>query len=61
MDIWDFPFALIAFFGFVAFVPAWVFFVYEYPAAQLMAETHFIAQLVLPTALVLFILGWIQQ
>lgn len=61
MDVWDFPFALLGFLGFVAFMPAWMFFVYRYEPAVLTAESHFLAQLVLPAAVILFIVGWVQR
>jgi hypothetical protein len=61
MNPFDFPFALIAFFGLVAVVPVWMFFVFRYPPAQaLPMEARFLATLTLPAVVALFAASWLQ-
>ena len=59
MNALNLPFALFAFFGFVAVVPPWMYFVGEY-GDGLPAEARFLAQLVLPATVALFIVSWIN-
>ncbi len=62
MDAFNFPFALFAFFGFVAIVPVWMFFLNGYPAAaKLPLEARFIATMVLPATATLWLASWIQD
>jgi hypothetical protein len=61
MNPFDFPFALLAFFGFVAIMPVWMYFVSSYPAFESMpVEARFVAQLVLPATVGLTIASWLQ-
>lgn len=61
MNVFELPFALLAFLGFVALVPAWMWFLATYPPAQnLSIESQFLANLVLPATLVLFISSWLE-
>lgn len=59
MNPFKFPFALLMVFGFVMVVPAWMFFV-DAHATNLTSEGQFLAQLVLPAALVLAGASWLQ-
>jgi hypothetical protein len=54
-----FPLALFAFLGFVAVIPAWSWFMSTY-TADLPTETTFLAGLVLPATLALFLASWLQ-
>lgn len=60
MNPLELPLALFAFFAFVAVAPAWFYFVHEY-GAGLPAESYYLAQLVFPVAVALFIAGWVQR
>lgn len=61
MNVFDFPFALFAFLGFVAVVPAWVWFVTQHSgAAALQLEAQFLVALALPATAGLFLAGWLQ-
>jgi hypothetical protein len=53
------PFALFAFFGFVAILPVWGYFLNTY-GPGLTTEAEFIAGMVLPMMLLLFIASWLQ-
>jgi hypothetical protein len=62
MDAFKFPFALFAFFGFVAIVPAWMFFLNGYsPASDLRPTDRFLATMVLPALASLFLASWLQE
>lgn len=62
MNAYTFPFALFAFFGFVAIVPAWMFFLNGYPpASELPLETRFLATMVLPATVSLYLASWLQE
>jgi hypothetical protein len=52
-------YALFAFLAFVAFVPAWVWWVNNNQAA-LSLEATFLATLILPATVILYLTGWIQ-
>lgn len=52
-------YALLAFLGFVAVVPAWIFWV-ESSTAALSYEATFLATLVLPATVLLYITGWVN-
>jgi hypothetical protein len=57
----DFPFALLAFFGFVLVVPPWMWFTTQHPAvSDLQIEAQFMVQLVLPALAALTIASWVQ-
>lgn len=59
MDTYNFMFAVLAFLAFVAIVPAWVWFVFNHPNASALApEGRFIALMVLPATVTMFILSW---
>jgi hypothetical protein len=60
MNPYRFPLALFGFLAFVALVPAWSWFVAQF-ANPLSTETSFLAGLVLPATLALFIASWIQS
>ncbi|QLD84613.1 hypothetical protein HWV23_02435 [Natronomonas halophila] len=61
MNPFDFPFALLGFFGLVAVMPAWMFFITSYaPMENLPTEAQFLAQLVLPATVALFVVSWLQ-
>lgn len=61
MNPFKFPFALMGFLGFVLVVPAWIWFIQEYgPAAQLTTEGQFLATLILPGTVILFLVSWLQ-
>lgn len=53
------PLALFGFFGFVAVVPVWIYFVQQY-SGNLSPESQFISQLVLPATVLLFLASWLQ-
>lgn len=59
MNALEFPFALFAFFAFVALVPPIYWFLGEY-APRLPAESQFLATLVMPMVVLLFISGWVE-
>jgi len=60
MNVFRWPFALIAFLGFVAVVPVWMWFVSSHPHMdQVTTETSFLIQLVLPATVALFLAGWL--
>lgn len=52
-------YALIAFLAFVAFVPAWIYWV-DNSTSALSLEATFLATLVLPATVILYLSGWIQ-
>jgi hypothetical protein len=53
------PFALLAFAGFVAVLPPWVWFVAHYTSG-LGVTTRLLANLVLPTGASLLLASWLQ-
>lgn len=59
MNVFKFPFALLAFFGIVAVVPAWMHFVGAY-TPSLSIESQFIAEMALPALSALFLASWLQ-
>lgn len=59
MNPYKFFFALIAFFGFVMVVPPWMW-VLDNWAGPLSTEGYFMATLVLPAAVVLYLASWLQ-
>lgn len=59
MNPLELPLALFAFFGLVAVTPAWFYFVDAY-GAGLPAEAYYLAQLVYPATVLLFIAGWVE-
>lgn len=52
------PFAIVAFLGFIALLPVWVWFMNE--SFVLPNKDSFLATLILPAALLLFITSWIK-
>lgn len=61
MSPYRFPFAIFGFFTFVAVVPAWLWFLRSHPSeANLPIEVQFLASMVLPATLLLFIGSWLQ-
>lgn len=61
MNPYKMPFALVGFLGFVMVVPPWMWFLDNYPAvSQLSTTERFLANLILPALLLLFIAGWVQ-
>lgn len=61
MNPFNFPFALLAFFGMAMLVPAWIWFVHSFPATAALSTTdQFLLDLVLPATAALFIGGWLQ-
>jgi len=59
MSPYSFPLALFAFFGFVAIIPVWMWFLNDrLPGLPL--EFQFIAGLVLPAMLLVFLGSWMQ-
>ncbi|MGZ0745726.1 hypothetical protein [Haloparvum sp. AD34] len=59
MNVYQFPLSLYAFLAIVAVVPAWMFFLSEY-GQDLPTEAWFMASLVLPATVLLFITSWVQ-
>lgn len=59
MNPLEVPLALFAFFGFVAVVPVWMWFVSNY-SSSLPPEATFLAQLTLPATVMLFLASWFQ-
>lgn len=59
MNPWKFPLALIAFMGFVAVLPPWMYFLDQY-SGRLQTEEQFLIGLVLPFLVLLFIASWVQ-
>lgn len=59
MNPTKFPFALLGFLGFVAIMPAWVYFTNQY-VAGLPDYEAFILQLMMPAFVLLFVVSWIQ-
>lgn len=61
MDVFEFPFALMAFFGFVLVLPPWMWFLSSYgPAQQLSLPSTFLAGIVLPATIVLALTSWAE-
>lgn len=61
MDVFDLPFALLAFLAFVWLVPVWVWFSGSHAGwASLSMESQFIAGLMLPATAGLAIVSWLQ-
>lgn len=61
MNPFEFPFALLAFFGFVLVMPAWMWFTTQHPAvSNLQIEARFMVQLVLPATVALALASWLQ-
>lgn len=61
MDVFEFPFALMSFFGLVAVVPAWVWFINQYPSvSNLSLPSQFLVNLILPAMIVLGLASWIE-
>lgn len=59
MNPYKFPFALIAFLGFVLVLPPWMWFIESYPT-KLSTEGRFMAELILPALVLLFLASWVQ-
>lgn len=59
MNPFKFPFAMFAFLGFVMVVPAWMWFLQSYPT-QLSTEGEFLAAMMLPALVALWIVSWLQ-
>lgn len=57
--VMQFPFALFAFLGFVAILPVWTHFLDVY-GAGLTTEAQFIAGMILPMMLLLYLASWLQ-
>lgn len=53
------PFALLGFLGLVAVVPVWVHF-YDAYSGPLTTEAEFLAGLILPMMIALFLASWVQ-
>lgn len=61
MNPFKFPFALVGFLAFVMVLPPWMWFLNNYPSvSQLSTEARFLANLILPALLALFVAGWVQ-
>jgi hypothetical protein len=61
VNVFELPFALIAFLGFVALVPAWMWFLATFPPAQnLSAESRLLANFVLPATVMLTLASWLE-
>jgi hypothetical protein len=61
MDVFEFPFALLAFLGFVLVTPAWMYFVSQYPSvSQLSLPSQFLVNMVLPVTASLFLASWLE-
>ena len=62
MNPYLFPLALLAFLAFVAVVPAWMWFLNDFSHAEyLTSEERFIAALVLPATVAVFLASWIRS
>jgi len=59
VDPFRFPFALLAFAGFVMVLPVWNYFVGAY-AGGLPFEVAFLVRLVLPATATLFVASWVD-
>lgn len=59
MNAFEIPLALIAFLGIVMVIPVWMWFKSTYQP-DLPMETAFIAGMVLPATVALFIAGWLS-
>ena len=60
MNVFEFPFALLAFLGLVAVTPLWMHFISTSTyTAGLPTETTFLLQFTLPAFGLLFIAGWV--
>lgn len=61
MDVFEFPFGLMTFFGFVMVLPPWMWFLSSYPPAQqLSLPSTFLAGIVLPATLLLAAGSWLE-
>lgn len=61
MNAFELPFALLAFLGFVAVVPAWMWFISHYPSVNnLSIESQFLVNLVLPASAALLLVSWLE-
>jgi len=61
MDVFEFPFALMAFLGFVAIVPPWMWFISQYPSVQnLSLPSQFLINMLLPALVLLGLASWIE-
>lgn len=61
MDVFEFPFALLAFFGFVLVVPPWVWFISQYPSvSNLSLPSQFLVNLLLPATILLALASWLE-
>jgi len=60
MNVFELPFALLAFLGFVAVVPAWVWFTTQYPPVHsLSTASQFLVHLSLPASAALLLASWV--
>jgi len=61
MDVFELPFALLTFLGFVMVLPAWIWFLDSYPPSQqLSLPATFLAGVVLPATILLSIASWLE-
>lgn len=60
MKSWRVFFALFTFGLFVAIAPVVLYFTQSYPDAQLSLEAQFLATLVLPATVMLYLAGWLD-
>lgn len=59
MNPFEFPVAIVGFAAFVMLMPAWMWFISNY-ASNLRGDAQFLATMVLPALIVLFVVSWIQ-
>ena len=61
MDLFDVPFAILAFLGLVAVAPIWFWFVGNYPSvSQMSAESQFLVNIMFPALVLLFLASWME-
>lgn len=60
MKPWRIMIAILALGAFVAIAPVVVYFTQSYPNAQLSLEAKFLATLVLPATVMLYLAGWLD-
>ena len=61
MNVFELPFALLAFLGFVALVPPWMWFLSTFPPAQTLSmEGRLLANIVLPATVMLALASWME-
>jgi len=61
MDVFEFPFAIMAFLGFVLVIPPWMWFISSYPSVSTLSlPSQFLINMLLPALVLLGLASWIE-